>query len=109
MTRRGMWRGAAILAAGCGAGAALALPAGAIGATAQVQEGDFSRTGAEFTAFYPKQAVVHVGDKVKFSIVGFHTVLFPKKGSALPPLVHPRRAQPAPERRRPASPTGGAA
>lgn len=94
MTRRGMWRGAAILAAGCGAGAALALPAGAIGATAQVQEGDFSRTGAEFTAFYPKQAVVHVGDKVKFSIVGFHTVLFPKKGSALPPLFIPGAPSP---------------
>jgi len=83
-----------LLAAGCGAAGALALPAGALGATAQVQEGDFNRTGAEFTAFYPKQAVVHVGDKVKFSIVGFHTVVFPKKGSALPPLFVPGAPNP---------------
>ena len=94
MTRRGMWRSAALLAAGCGAAAALALPAAAMGATAQVQEGDFSRTGVEFTAFYPSQAVVHVGDKVKFSIVGFHTILFPKKGAALPPLVGPGAPNP---------------
>lgn len=90
MSRRAAWRWGCLLAVGCGLGAALALPAGAVGATAQVQVGDFGKkSGAEFTAFYPNQAVVHVGDKVKFSIVGFHTVVFPKKRSSLPPLVVP--------------------
>jgi plastocyanin len=89
MSRRGAWRWGWLLALGFALGGALALPAGALGASAQVQVGDFSKTGAEFTAFYPNQAVVHVGDKVKFSIVGFHTVVFPKKGASLPPLVVP--------------------
>lgn len=40
-------------------------------------------------AFYPRSVKIHKGDKVKFSIVGFHNVLFAPKGVTPPGLVIP--------------------
>jgi plastocyanin len=45
-------------------------------------------------AFYPGKVTVHVGDKVKFAINGFHDVYFAKKGTTPPGLGAPDPANP---------------
>jgi plastocyanin len=40
-------------------------------------------------AFFRKTVTVHVGDKVKWKINGFHTVTFPAKGKKPPPFISP--------------------
>jgi plastocyanin len=45
--------------------------------------------GADVNAFFPSQITVHRGDKVKFAPTGFHSLEFPKKGSAPLPLAGP--------------------
>jgi plastocyanin len=87
-----------MVAGACGLGLAAVLPGAAAGATSQAQAGDFAGPPSlteEMTSFYPKQVVVHQGDKVKFSILGFHTVTFPKAGSPFPRLLQSDGANPA--------------
>lgn len=98
--RRSSVRRLVLLAGGAAAvGAVAALPGAATAApaaTAKVQVGNFSqRDGAGMNAFYPRQMVVHQGDRVTFTFAGFHTVVFPKKGGAPPPLVVPGAPNPA--------------
>jgi plastocyanin len=70
--------------------AALAIPAAASAATAVVvNEGDFAKNGTEFTAFYPKRIVVPEGGSVRFNILGFHTLVIPKKGQGSPFIIIP--------------------
>lgn len=77
----------------CGAGVAAAAPG--VGSAAPpppvaVTEGDFApRLAAAFNAFYPKRVTVEQGGSVRFSIVGFHTVIFPRKGTRLAALIAP--------------------
>lgn len=83
--RRAITGGAALMAA------ALLAPALAAGAPAtSVQAGDFSRTGVEFNAFYPGKITVTQGSSVTYSIVGFHILQFPKKGTKVAPLIVPQ-------------------
>ena len=52
-------------------------------ATAQVTEGDFAPPMlTEFNTFFPGRTVIHQGDKVRFTILGFHTLVIPKNGRA---------------------------
>jgi plastocyanin len=44
--------------------------------------------------FYPQAIKVHAGDSVKFTIAGFHTINFPKKGAGAPALAAPDPAHP---------------
>ena len=37
-------------------------------------------------AFYPKKTFIHKGDRVSFTIAGFHNILLPKKGTTPPSL-----------------------
>jgi plastocyanin len=41
----------------------------------------------DFNGFFPLRTKIHVGDSVRFSINGFHSVTFLAKGQALPPLI----------------------
>jgi plastocyanin len=41
----------------------------------------------DLNGFFPLRTKIHVGDSVKFSINGFHSVTFLAKGQALPPLI----------------------
>jgi plastocyanin len=43
----------------------------------------------DVNAFFPTGVKVHVGDKVKFTIAGFHAVNFVKKGDPAPGLTEP--------------------
>jgi plastocyanin len=43
----------------------------------------------DLQGIYPKTPVVHVGDTIDFSIVGFHTIAVQPAGSAVLPLVVP--------------------
>ena len=87
MARRRLRRGLAW--GGAGAVAALVLPVAALGASpAQVQAGDFNRSPEiEFNAFYPGTITVAQGSRIRFTAFGFHTITFPKKGTALPSLI----------------------
>ena len=49
-------------------------------------------TGIEFNTLYPGTVTASKGDKVTFSIVGFHTVTLLGKGQKLPPLIGPSQA-----------------
>jgi plastocyanin len=72
--------------------AGLALPAAASAATKNVVAGPlksvkgvFGGNGtADVDGFSLKTVTVHVGDKVRWSFNGFHTVTFPKKGTTVP-------------------------
>jgi plastocyanin len=44
---------------------------------------------SDANAFFPSTVAIHVGDKVKFAPVGFHTVDFVAKGKQPTPLVSP--------------------
>ncbi|HMN98149.1 MAG TPA: hypothetical protein PKD59_01930 [Miltoncostaeaceae bacterium] len=78
-----------------GAGAIVAtflVPSMASAATTKVLWGDFAnKPPTEFTAQYPHQVTVSRGDKVQWTILGFHTVVVTKKGNEkkLPALVGP--------------------
>lgn len=85
----------ALIGAGiCGAVAALAAPGAGAAAPVQVQEGDFGDrpVSTAFNAFYPKRVAVQRGGSVRFTVVGFHNVIFPKRASALPGLIAPTGA-----------------
>jgi plastocyanin len=43
----------------------------------------------DLNGFFPSTTVIHVGDSVRWSINGFHTVSFLAKGQAPPPLIIP--------------------
>ena len=71
--------------------AALLVPAlGSAAPATSVQAGDFSRTGVEFNAFHPGTLTVTQGSSVTYSIVGFHILQFPKKGTRVAPLIVPQ-------------------
>jgi len=76
----------ALLGAGAAA-AALLVPSVASAATAKAQWGDFDRTGIVFNTLYPGTVTVSKGDKVTFTIVGFHTAAFLGKGQKLPAFI----------------------
>ena len=83
----------ALGAGACGLAGAIFAPAMLLGApaTVQVNEGDFTppKLLTEFNTFFPGRTVIHQGDKVRFIIQGFHTLVIPKKGADLPPLFVP--------------------
>jgi plastocyanin len=62
----------------------------ALAFTAPVTAGPPKRPPAaqlDFDAFFPASTEIHVGDSVKWSINGFHTVTFLAKGQAQPPFI----------------------
>ena len=64
----------------------------------------------DLQGIYPKMPVVHVGDTIDFSIVGFHTIAVQPNGSdVLPLIVADRRQVPASRTTRAAPRSGGAA
>jgi plastocyanin len=74
----------------------LLVPAGAQAATKSVIAGPaaskppkgFPKDG-DTNAFYRKNVTVHVGDKVRWTLNGFHTVTFAAKGKKTPTLISP--------------------
>jgi plastocyanin len=50
--------------------------------------------GATDNAFYPRTITVHKGDRVKFTLFGFHQIYFPKKGGTAPALALADPARP---------------
>lgn len=73
---------------GAGAlGAALLVPTVANAATAKANWGNFDRSGVGFNTLQPSTVTVSKGDKVTFTILGFHTVVIPKKGAKTPDLT----------------------
>jgi len=44
---------------------------------------------ADVNAFFPNKLTIHQGDKVRFSVQGFHTVNFPAKGTPAAELIAP--------------------
>ncbi|HYM57605.1 MAG TPA: hypothetical protein VES79_06540 [Solirubrobacteraceae bacterium] len=76
--------------------AGLLVPAGAQAATKNIVAGPpVSKPpkgvpqDADTNAFYRKNVTIHVGDKVRWAINGFHTVTFPAKGTKAPPFISP--------------------
>jgi plastocyanin len=83
-------RSAASLLAGIGAlGLLLAAPAAA--RTVTVTAGPLSKTAAQLDmdAFFNSSVTIHQGDKVRWTINGFHDVLFVPKGRAAPAFILP--------------------
>jgi plastocyanin len=80
-------------AGACGLAGAILAPAMLLGApaTAQVNEGDFTppKLLTEFNTFFPGRTVIHQGDKVRFTILGFHTLVIPKTGADPAPVIAP--------------------
>jgi plastocyanin len=76
---------------GAGAVAAgLLVPGVANGATASAQWGDFDRNSPlAWNTLLPGTVTIEKGDKVSFTVVGFHTVTLPGRGAKLPPLIVP--------------------
>jgi plastocyanin len=75
---------------GAGSGAAFAF-------TAPVSAGPTKPIKIEhldLDAFFPARTRIHVGDSIRFSINGFHTVTFLGKGQAQPPLIVPSPTTP---------------
>ena len=77
----------------CAAGALLIPAAAAQGATKDMYAGTppkgLLKGVPEFAvdnAFYPKRITIHKGDRVAFKIAGFHNILLPAKGQAVPEL-----------------------
>lgn len=83
----------ALGAGACGLAGAILAPAmlAAAPVTAQVNEGDFTppKLLTEFNTFFPGRTVIHQGDKVRFTILGFHTLVIPKTGADPAPLIAP--------------------
>lgn len=44
---------------------------------------------ADVNAFFPNKITIHRGDKVRFTVLGFHTVNFPAHGSPAAELISP--------------------
>jgi plastocyanin len=85
-------------AAVAGTGAAVLLIGAAPGfaATKRVYMGtppsaqkSLQAAGADVNAFFPRVTTVHVGDRVRFEPVGFHTFDFPPRGGDPLPLISP--------------------
>jgi plastocyanin len=75
---------------GAGAVAAgLLVPSIANAATAKANWGNFNRSGVVFNTQQPGTVTVSQGDKVTFTILGFHNVVIPKKGTKAPGLTLP--------------------
>ncbi|HMJ36481.1 MAG TPA: hypothetical protein VK501_21435 [Baekduia sp.] len=79
----------------------LALPGAASAATKAVSAGPPLKKpppgvpkDADVNRFYPQSIKVHAGDSVRFTIAGFHTINFPKKGEGSPPLAAPDATRP---------------
>jgi plastocyanin len=51
----------------------------------------------DLQGIYPKKPVVHVGDSIDFSIVGFHTIAVQPNGSTVLPIVAPTGGTFAPQ------------
>jgi plastocyanin len=75
---------------------ALLVPAGASAATKKLFAGPpVSKPPAgapkdgDTNAFYRKLVTIHVGDKVRWTLNGFHTVTFPAKGQKPPAFIGP--------------------
>jgi plastocyanin len=49
----------------------------------------FQNVGADVNDFFPHTTTIHVGDKVKFRSVAFHTLDIPRKGGKILPLITP--------------------
>ena len=82
------------IAAAAIAATALVPAAAAQGATRTVTAGPPGKVAGtppdgDDNAFFRKTVTVHVGDKVKWKINGFHTVTFPAKGDKPPPFISP--------------------
>jgi plastocyanin len=75
----------------------LAIPGVASAATKTVDMGEPAsatkafeqKYGSDANAFFPSSVSVHVGDKVRFAPVGFHTVEFVGRGAKPTPLLSP--------------------
>src|SRR5262245_19704159 len=69
----------------------LGVPAGASADTLNVQVGGevAGKPWIDLQGIYPKKPVVHVGDTIDFSIVGFHTIAVQPNGSTVLPIVAP--------------------
>jgi plastocyanin len=89
-----MVRAASLLA---GAGAfALLLAGPAAARTVAVTAGPLGHTTARLhmDAFFSSNVTIHPGDKVRWTINGFHDVVFVPKGKAAPAFVSPDAAHP---------------
>jgi plastocyanin len=69
--------------------AGLVVPSFANAATAKANWGNFDRSGIGFNTLQPRTVTVHKGDKVQFTILGFHTLVIPKAGAKVPELITP--------------------
>jgi plastocyanin len=70
--------------------AVLSAAGSALGFAAPVTAGPPKAPGVahlDFDGFFPASTEIHVGDSVKWSINGFHTVTFLAKGQAQPPFI----------------------
>ena len=69
----------------------LAVPAVASADNLAVQVGGEveNKPWIDLQGIYPKKPVVHVGDTIDFSIVGFHTIAVQPNGSDVLPLIVP--------------------
>ena len=77
--------------------ASLAVAGSALALVAPVTAGPPERPSVahlDFDAFFPASTEIHVGDSVKWSINGFHTVTFLANGQAQPPLIIPSLTNP---------------
>ena len=82
-------RGRLVLIGAGAVAAGLIVPSIANAATAKANWGNFDRTGIEFNTLQPSTVTIKKGDKVTFSVIGFHTVTLLGKGAKLPPLLGP--------------------
>lgn len=55
----------------------------------KASQGSFMAVGADVNDFFAHTTTIHVGDKVKFRSVGFHTLDIPRKGGTFLPLITP--------------------
>jgi plastocyanin len=76
--------------------AGLLVPAGAQAATKSVTAGPPVKKlpkgtpkDGDTNAFFRKTVTIHVGDKVRWTRNGFHTVTFPARGKKPPPFISP--------------------
>lgn len=82
-------RGRLVLLGAGAVAAGLLIPNVASAATAKANWGNFDRSGIGFNSLQPSTVTVHKGDKVAFTILGFHTVVIPKVGATVPGLIAP--------------------
>jgi len=81
---------------------ALAVPSAADAATKTVQAGPFGKVNqglfeqqfGDGNAYYRKTVTIHRGDKVRWTINGFHSVTFSPEGADPPGLISPDPANP---------------